>query len=356
MAQHDYIISNQSGAAFRSDLNNGLAAAVSNNSGAAQPSTTYAYMWWPDTATGTLKIRNSSNNGWVIVGTLADTYLGLLSRAGGTMTGALLLDDSGTVSLPALAFDGDPDTGIFRSAANTFNVATNGIENMEFGASEVVLNDSGADIDFRIEGDTKPNLFRVDAGTDKVIIDGITQPSADGTADQSLVTNGSGVLSFASRSRLVRGTAVASTSGVSISFTSLPNWIKKITMILSGVSTNGAANILLRLSTGGTFATTGYVSNMQALQGGVASSGVNVTDGFVISQGGASVITTGTYQFVNDGNGWIGTGVFAYEHAVVGSHGAGRVYLGGVLDGIRILTANGTDTFDAGSVNIIYED
>lgn len=198
MAQHDYIIANQSGAAFRSDLNNGLAAAVSNNSGAAQPSTTYAYMWWPDTTTGLLKIRNAANNGWVTVGTLASTNLGLLSLAGGTMTGALLLDDSGTVSLPALAFDSDADTGIFRSAANTLNVATNGVENIEFGTSEVVVNDGGADIDFRIEGDTKANLFFIDAGTDKVIIDGITQPSADGTAGQSVVTNGSGVLSLAS--------------------------------------------------------------------------------------------------------------------------------------------------------------
>jgi microcystin-dependent protein len=198
MAQHDYIIANQSGAAFRSDLNNGLAAIVSQNSGAAQPSTTYAYQWWADTTAGLLKLRNAANNAWITIGTLADVNLGLLAQAGGTLTGALLLDDSGTVSAPALAFDGDTNTGIWRSAADTLNVATNGVENLEFGTTEVVFNDGGADIDFRIEGDTKANLFKVDAGADTVIIDGLTHPSADGTAGQSLVTNGSGVLSVAS--------------------------------------------------------------------------------------------------------------------------------------------------------------
>jgi len=168
MAQHDYIIANQSGAAFRSDLNNGLAAIVSQNSGAAQPSTTYAYQWWADTTTGLLKLRNAANNAWITVGTLADANLGLLALGGGTLTGALLLDDSGTVSAPALAFDGDANTGIWRSAADTLNVATNGVENAEFGTSEVVFNDGGADIDFRIEGDTKPNLFKIDAGLDEV--------------------------------------------------------------------------------------------------------------------------------------------------------------------------------------------
>jgi microcystin-dependent protein len=92
VAQHDYIIANQSGAAFRADLNNGLAAIVSQNSGTTQPSTTYAYQWWADTTTGLLKIRNAANNAWITIGTLADANLGLLSLAGGTLTGNLTLN------------------------------------------------------------------------------------------------------------------------------------------------------------------------------------------------------------------------------------------------------------------------
>ena len=167
MAQHDYIIANQSGAAFRSDLNNGLAAIVSQNSGAAQPSTTYAYQWWADTATGLLKIRNAANNAWITIGTLADVNLGLLAQSGGTLTGALLAD-YGTAALPGVAFDGDPDTGVFRAAANRLGIATNGVERVEFGTTEVVFNDGGSNVDFRVEGDTNASLFKIDAGLDQV--------------------------------------------------------------------------------------------------------------------------------------------------------------------------------------------
>jgi hypothetical protein len=172
MAQHDYILANQSGAAFRSDLNNGLAAIVSQNSGAAQPSTTYAYQWWANTTDGLLYIRNAANNAWITVGTLADANLGLLSLAGGTLTGALLAD-YGTAALPGVAFDGDPDTGVFRAGANKLGIATNGVERVEFGNAEVVFNDGGADVDFRVEGDTRPNLFKIDAGLDQVQVENL---------------------------------------------------------------------------------------------------------------------------------------------------------------------------------------
>ena len=65
MATHDYVIANQSGAAFRTDLNNALSAIVSNNSNSSSPSTTYAYQWWADTSNAVLKIRNSANNAWI---------------------------------------------------------------------------------------------------------------------------------------------------------------------------------------------------------------------------------------------------------------------------------------------------
>ena len=116
-----------------------------------------------------LKIRNAANNAWITIGTLADVNLGLLAQSGGTLTGALLADDSGTAALPAIAFDGDPNTGIFRAGADQFGIATNGVERVNFNAAtEVVFNDGGADVDFRIEGDTEPNLFKIDAGTDQV--------------------------------------------------------------------------------------------------------------------------------------------------------------------------------------------
>ena len=153
MATHDYVIANQSGAAFRTDLNNALAAIVSNNSSSTEPSTKYAYQWWADTNTGILKIRNSANDGWVE-----------LLQLDGTLT----LED-GSASTPALAFRDDLNTGIFSSAADTFNVATGGVERLELGTT-TVFNEDGADVDFRIEGDTNTALFFVDAGTNRVCV------------------------------------------------------------------------------------------------------------------------------------------------------------------------------------------
>ena len=151
MPTHDYILDNASGAAFRTDLNNALAAIVSNNSNSSSPATTYAYQWWADTSNAVLKIRNSANSDWIE-----------LFQLDGTLT----LED-GSVSTPALAFRDDLNTGIFSSAADTFNVATGGVERMELGAT-TIFNEDGADVDFRIEGDTDANLFNLDESADAI--------------------------------------------------------------------------------------------------------------------------------------------------------------------------------------------
>lgn len=152
MATHDYVIANGSGAAVRADINGVLSAIVSNNSSATEPTTTYAYMWWADTTAGQLKIRNSTDTDWVVINEL---------------DGTSLMED-GTVSAPGLAFADDLNTGFYRPGADQLAIATNGIERVEFGTTEVVFNDGGEDIDFRVEGDTNANLFFVDAGNDRV--------------------------------------------------------------------------------------------------------------------------------------------------------------------------------------------
>ena len=120
MAQHDYVISNGTGAAVRSDLNGALGAIATNNSGATEPATTYAYQWWPDTTTGLLKIRNAANSAWVTVGTLASANLGLLTTtsaastylalAGGTITGALEIGSAGSLVFEGSTADGNETT------------------------------------------------------------------------------------------------------------------------------------------------------------------------------------------------------------------------------------------------------
>ncbi len=100
MAQHDYVIANGTGAAVRSDLNGALAAIATNNSGATEPTTTYAFQLWADTTTGLLKIRNAANSAFVTVGTLASTNLGLASLAGATFTGDVILGTTTALELP----------------------------------------------------------------------------------------------------------------------------------------------------------------------------------------------------------------------------------------------------------------
>ena len=127
MAQHDAVIDNQAGAAFRADLNNFLAAIISDNSGATAPATTYAYMFWADTTTGLLKQRNAANSAWITIGTLASTNLGLLALSGGSMTGLLTLAaganiaSAATVDLTAATGNSPRITGVVATSAVTMN-------------------------------------------------------------------------------------------------------------------------------------------------------------------------------------------------------------------------------------------
>jgi len=111
VATHDYVIANGTGAAVRSDLNDALAAIVSQNSNATAPATTYAYQWWADTTTGLLKIRNAANSAWVTIGTLASTNLGLMPLAGGTFTGNVIFGTTGAIELPD-GTTGERPTGV----------------------------------------------------------------------------------------------------------------------------------------------------------------------------------------------------------------------------------------------------
>ncbi len=135
MSQHDYNLANATGAAFRSDANDALAAIVSQNSGLTEPSTTFAYQLWMDTTTGLLKIRNSTNAAWVTIGTAATANLGLASLAGGTFTGAVVLAAGVTVATPDIAWTGDLDTGLYWISANKFALVAGGSAVLTFDAA-----------------------------------------------------------------------------------------------------------------------------------------------------------------------------------------------------------------------------
>ena len=155
---------------------------------------------------------------------------------------------------------------------------------------------------------------------------------------------------------ITQGTAIASTSGTTIDFGSLPSWIKRITLMFSGVSLSGTAHLLLQIGTGGTPTTSGYVSSSLSIATAGAPN-ITSTAGYVFYDGNATEALSGNIIISNiTSNTWVASGNLASTAGqVCVVVGAGTIALGGVLDILRITTSNGTDTFDAGSINILYE-
>jgi len=157
---------------------------------------------------------------------------------------------------------------------------------------------------------------------------------------------------------LTSGTAVASTSGTSIDFTGIPSWVKRITVMFTGVSTNGSSVLQVQLGTGSTtYTTTGYLGSSLASTNGASPLIILQTAGMAIGpDGAATFIKHGTLVITNiTGNTWVGNGNGANsEIARVWTCGS-SIALAAVLTAVRITTVNGTDTFDAGTVNILFE-
>ena len=180
----------------------------------------------------------------------------------------------------------------------------------------------------------------------------IALPTGNGTAYQ-ILRNGATAGTTEFTDKIVSGTAVASTSGTSIDFTGIPSWVKRVTVMLNGVSTSGTSVIHIRLGTSSGVESTGYL-------GGICANGAseNATAGIAIGTGGetSSTIRHGAVCIANiTSNTWVAQGsIGRSESAQAYALGFSKT-LSGTLDRVRITTVNGTDTFDAGSINILME-
>ena len=184
MAQHDYVIANGTGAAVRSDLNNGLAAIVSQNSGATAPATTYAYMTWADTTAGVMKMRNGANNAWITLYQLDGEWSTIAFENGSAAAPSIYFKDSGTdtgiyspgtdqvgittggtvrltttttgitsalpvdvplgaAATPSITFTGDTNTGIYSPGADQLAISTGGTQRINIEADGDINIDSG---------------------------------------------------------------------------------------------------------------------------------------------------------------------------------------------------------------------
>ena len=216
-------IDNASGQIVRLDIQNTLAAVASNNFGAKasageiQPA---EFVADSSTTPKKLLIRSTSGNSaaasatFFEVGNLDEANLGLLLKSGGTMTGQLLADDASGAGSPALSFDGDTDTGMFRSGANIIGFSTS-------GTTRVSISDAGLDmtnaLPIRFQDSSGAPFVALKAPTSVSNNVTFTLPGADGTSGQMLQTNGSGALSFTTIQGVPRGSVFC------IAHTSIPS-------------------------------------------------------------------------------------------------------------------------------------
>jgi hypothetical protein len=263
-----------------------------------------------DASKGLVSVTNTGtgNNVLATSPTLVTPVLGAASATSITV-------DAGAVGTPSITTTGDTNTGIFFPAADTIAFAEGGAEIARF--------------------DSAGNLL---VGT-------TTQATG-----ALLTVNGS------IKGTITSGTAVASTSGTSIDFTSIPSWVKRITVMFEGVSTNGTSNLQIQLGDSGGVETSGYVSVLGVIVAANTCGIVTLTSGHCVA-GNVTAATTqsGMAIFANlSGNNWLANQVSARSDGI-SNNGATTKSLSATLDRIRITTVNGTDTFDAGSINILYE-
>jgi len=146
------------------------------------------------------------------------------------------------------------------------------------------------------------------------------------------------------------------TSNTAIDFTSIPSWVKRITVMFSGVSVSGTSSFLVQIGSG-SITPSGYNSCSAGAINNAPPAVTTSTAGYVIISDTASDVKNGHMVIT-----LMGSNLYVSSHTFGGDStrdvvwwGGGSVTLGGTLDRVRITTVNGTDTFDAGSVNILYE-
>jgi hypothetical protein len=224
--------------------------------------------------------------------------------------------------------------------------------------TNTIVNSAGTPNKIRLYDDAASNLygFNISSGALEIIAGTSGNIVSYTNGSERMRIDGSGIVTgTAGNLMLVQSTSQATTSGTSKDFTSIPSWVKKITVMFNGVSSSGSSLYQIQLGTSGGIVSTGYT----AYSGQTPSAtGVTATTGMIMAFAGASIPRYGSMTLYNfTGNTWVNSHAAGALSASVGygNCGGGSIALAAALTTVRLTTVNGTDTFNAGSVNILYE-
>jgi hypothetical protein len=152
-------------------------------------------------------------------------------------------------------------------------------------------------------------------------------------------------------------TAVSPTSGTSVDFTSLPSWIKRITLQWSVLTASGTTSFLIQLGTSGGIVSSGYNSTGTGLAASALATSAS-TAGFITRNSRTAVATYSGVCYISNvtGTSWVAHGSMSAASTTEGATFSGGIAsLGGTLDRVRMTCVNGTDAFSAGTINLLYE-
>ena len=275
--------------------------------------------------------------------------------AGDIQTGKMMLveyDGTTFQLVNNIVYGGSITNGNIVSLTSPLGVANGGSGAATFAANSVLLGNNTAAFQ-TVAPSTSGNVLTSNGTTWASTAPSTAPATAIGQVPFS--TDG---LTYAATQKITQGTAVATTSGTAIDFTSIPSWVKRITVVFSGVSTSGSSATQIQLGTSSGVTTSGYLGGTTAWSN-VAVGGINFTTGLAVYYGSgdtASAVRNGIAVFtLLSSNTWAGVANTYLSNATFGGTGCTSISLSGTLDRIRLTTVNGTDTFDAGSVNILYE-
>lgn len=189
----------------------------------------------------------------------------------------------------------------------------------------------------------------------------VSAPAVAGSTTQTLVNVTGTLAPVVSGTVNAGGTNPFPSSGgpTTVDFTSIPSWARRITINFAGVSTAGSSSsVLIQIGTSGGIQNTGYLSTASAINNANTTVVSQFTAGVSPWNGASAAITHGSVviTLLDSSSGtWCFNGQIARSDSTNTYWCAGSKILSGTLDRVRITTVNGTDTFDAGSINILYE-